>query len=219
MKPKHFTLLLILLPFFVALPQQNDEYHSISEISDNAIIKYISNTNYVPPIPLLMERNFSLNSVFLFPQTFGFTSLYSKKINYNTYITGELGMFFNSNFNPYQKSYDSDAESHITAQIFPLYIGIKKYLMNYQTPVLPYITSGVGIAFGYGIEYSESDSYLYGYGVTPTAYFGIGANINVSRRMWIDFEIRPRLLRFFNKIGDWKDFSGISLLLGFSYGI
>lgn len=217
---RYLILALFVIPCLLFAQNGNDEYYVIDNFAGQLLRQNMTNNtgqvNYRSPLPGIGNNNIGIISAFSLPSTFGFTSFYSHRIGYDTYATGELGMFFSSNYNPVENSYNPDAENPASAYVIPVYFGLKKYLKE-RTQILPYLSAGAGFALGISTVLNHSKTSMDEMGLTPTAYIGLGANIAITNKMAVNLELRPRYLKFSKEIGEWKDFSGISLLIGFGY--
>ena len=214
---RYLLIVLLIIPGFMYAQNGNDQFYIIDNFANRQLNQAMAgNANYPGLLPGIGNNNIGIISAFSFPSSFGFTSFYSHRIGYDTYATGELGFFLNSNYNPVENSYNPDAENPVSAYVIPVYFGVKKYL-KHRTQILPYFSAGAGIALGIGTVFYHSKTSFDKPGLTPTVYVGFGANIAITKRMAVNFELRPRFLRFSKEIGEWKDFSGISLLIGFGY--
>ncbi|MFC1724108.1 hypothetical protein ACFL4T_00670 [candidate division KSB1 bacterium] len=208
---KIFPLFICLFLFANLLTAQSleEEYYDFQQKLINEKAQFSGN-----PLPWIKNTLISVNADF--GKNFGFWSFYSKRKSYDTFLTVETGFWFYSNFSPLDNTIDSGSENPASAYIIPVYIGLRKYL-NFSDIFCPYYSLGGGFAFGMGTKYEGSNIYLSNFGITPTAYAGLGASVGINNNLSLNIELRPRLLIFTENIGNWKNFSGITLIFGFAY--
>jgi opacity protein-like surface antigen len=106
------------------------------------------------------------------------------------------------------------------ATLISLYAGVRKGFMlnNKLRRFYPYIGTGAGPVLGMVFDRQglESD---WSHQFAPSAYALIGTEIYTNNRMFVDLSFRYRYLVFNNNFINRKNFSGLSIGLGFGYGL
>ena len=207
-----------IFPFFICIflfvnilhaQSLEEEYYDFQQkfVLENAQVSGI-------PFPWIRNSLISLNADL--GRGFGFWSFYSKRISYDKFITIETGFWLYGDYRSQDNSIESGFDNPANAYIIPVYVGLRKYL-KFTNFFSPYYSFGGGFAFGMGTKTEESGIYLRDMSITPTLYAGIGSSIGIYNRLSFNIELRPRILVFTKNIGNWKNFSGVTIILGFAY--
>lgn len=165
----------------------------------------------------------------IFRGSFGFSSFFNHRLGSDMFVVGEIGYFYTNSNRAYTSSLDRVINEQLNgfpnsdifeATLIPLYAGIRKgfLLNNWLKRFYPYIGVGAGPVLGMG--YIRQQQFTdRSFQVTPSAYALIGSEIYTNNRIFFDLSLRYRYLTFNDNLANWKNFSGLSVGLGFGYGL
>jgi len=159
---------------------------------------------------------------------FGVSTMYSHRLRRDLFLTGELGYYRITRQGEYPASIDlfDDSGDYASSMIYPVYVGIRRGFQPQHTSRLyPYVGAGGGVAFGVGYINNRyvpaNDSWIrhnYNFALAPSAYIVAGLELYTVKRVFIDLNVRLRTMKFNETVGNWKDFSGMSVGFAFAYG-
>ncbi|MFC1564335.1 hypothetical protein ACFL6G_05325, partial [candidate division KSB1 bacterium] len=161
---------------------------------------------------------------FYIRDTFGMAPVYKQRIDRDVLFVAELG-FFNAAKKYYETSahqsfYNPENMQKSNAVLIPLYAGLRKgfFLEGKMKNYYPYIGAGAGPVLGIG---QQRYNYMYSHytaRVTGSAYLIAGTEFYSTKKWFFDVYVRYRHMRFGKMVGEWRNFSGLSIGFAFSRG-